>query len=281
MRVGVFYFPTDYGIDIVELARALEERGFGSLYVPEHTHIPTSRRTPFPGGGELPKKYSHTHDPFVGLSFAAAATKKLLVGTGICLIPERDPIVTAKCVASLDQLSGGRFIFGIGGGWNVEEMENHGARYETRFKLMRERILAMKALWTEEEASFHGEFVNFDPMWSWPKPKPAQRPHPPILLGGETDYTLRRIVDYCDGWIPRPVGDFTAKSAVERLRRMAETKGRDPKSLMISVFRASPDEAVLAEYRRAGIAEALLEIPDLSRDEILQLLDRYAPLAVA
>ena len=279
MRVGVFYFPTDYGISIAELARALEERGFGSLYVPEHTHIPISRRSPFPGGGELPKKYSHTYDPFVGLAFAAAATRKLMVGTGICLIPERDPIVTAKCVASLDQLSGGRFIFGIGGGWNVEEMENHGARYETRFKLMRERILAMKALWSEEEASFHGEFVNFDPVWSWPKP--VQRPHPPILLGGESDYTLRRIVEYCDGWIPRPVGDFTAKGAVERLRRMADTKGRDPKSLMISVFRAPPEEAVLAEYRRAGIDEALLEIPDLSRGEILQLLDRYAPLAAA
>jgi probable F420-dependent oxidoreductase len=277
MRVGVFYFPTDYGINIAELARALEERGFGSLYVPEHTHIPTSRRSPFPGGGELPKKYSHTHDPFVGLSFAAAATKKLLVGTGICLIPERDPIVTAKCVASLDQLSGGRFIFGIGGGWNVEEMENHGARYETRFKLMRERVLAMKALWTEEEASFHGEFVDFDPVWSWPKP--AQRPRPPILLGGESDYTLRRIVEYCDGWIPRPIGDFTAKGAVERLRRMAESKGRDPKSLMISVFRAPADKAALAEYRQAGVEEALLEIPDASRDDILQLLDRYAPLA--
>ena len=279
MRVGVFYFPTDYGIDIAELARALEARGFASLYVPEHTHIPTSRRSPFPGGGELPKKYSHTHDPFVALSFAAAATKKLLVGTGICLISERDPIVTAKCIASLDRLSGGRFIFGIGGGWNVEEMENHGARYETRFKMMRERILAMKALWTQEEASFHGEFVNFDPVWSYPKP--AQRPHPSILLGGESDYTLRRIVEYCDGWIPRPVGDFTAKGAIERLRRMAESKGRDPKSLMISVFRAPADQATLAEYGQAGIDEALLEIPDLSRDEILQLLDRYARLAAA
>jgi probable F420-dependent oxidoreductase len=279
MRVGVFYFPTDYGIDIAELARALEERGLASLYVPEHTHIPASRRTPFPGGGELPKKYSHTHDPFVALSFAVAATKKLLVGTGICLIPERDPIVTAKCVASLDRLSGGRFVFGIGGGWNVEEMENHGARYETRFKMMRERILAMKALWTQEEASFHGEFVDFGPSWSWPKP--AQRPHPPILLGGETDYSLRRIVEYCDGWIPRPVGDFTAKGAVERLRRMAETKGRDPKSLMISVFRAPADKAALAEYRTAGIDEALLEIPDSSREEILQLLDRYVSLAAA
>src|SRR5215471_3094390 len=197
----------------------------------------------------------------------------------ICLIPERDPIVTAKCVASLDQLSGGRFIFGIGGGWNVEEMENHGARYETRFRMMRERILAMKALWTREEASFHGRFVNFDPVWSWPKPK--QRPHPPILLGGESDYTLRRIVDYCNGWIPRPVGDFTARGAVDRLRRMAERKGRDPKSLMVSVFRAPADEAALAEYRTAGIDEALLEIPDRSRDEILQTLDRHASLAAA
>jgi probable F420-dependent oxidoreductase len=277
MRVGVFYFPTDYGINIAELARALEERGLGSLYVPEHTHIPTSRRSPFPGGGELPKRYSHTHDPFVCLSFAAAATKKLVLGTGICLIPEHDPIVTAKSVASLDQLSGGRFVFGIGGGWNVEEMENHGTRYDTRFKLMRERILAMKALWTEEEASFHGQFVNFDPVWSWPKP--AQKPHPPILLGGETDYTLRRIVEYCDGWIPRPVAGFSAKGAVERLAHMAEAKGRDPKSLMISVFRAPADKAALAEYREAGIQEVLLEVPDGTRDEILQRLDRYAPLA--
>ena len=279
MRVGVFYFSPDYGIDIGELASALEERGFASLDIPEHTHIPTSRRSPFQGGGELPKMYSHTHDPFVGLSFAAAATKKLLLGSGICLIPERDPIVTAKCVASLDQLSGGRFIFGIGGGWNVEEMENHGARYNTRFKLMRERILAMKALWTQEEASFHGELVNFDPVWSYPKP--AQKPHPPILLGGESDYTLRRIVEYCHGWIPRPVGDFTPRGAVDRLRRMAETKGRDPKSLSISVFRAPAEKATLAEYRAAGIDEALLEVPDLSRDEILQLLDRYAPLLAA
>jgi probable F420-dependent oxidoreductase len=279
MRVGVFYFNPDYGIDIGELAGALEERGFASLYVPEHTHIPTSRRTPFPGGGELPKRYSHIRDPFVALSFAAAATKKLLLGTGICLIPEHDPIVTAKCVASLDQLSGGRFIFGIGGGWNVEEMENHGARYDARFKLMRERILAMKALWAEEEASFHGEFVNFDPVWSWPKP--AQDPHPPILLGGETDYTLRRIVEYCDGWIPRPVGGFTPKGAIDRLHRMAETKGRDPASLSISVFRAPAERAALAEYHEAGIDEALLEVPDASRDEILRLLDRYAPLATA
>src|SRR6202049_3080554 len=169
MRVGLFYFPTDYGIDIRELACAAEERGFDSLLLPEHTHIPKSRRTPYPGGGELPKAYSHTHDPFVALSFAAAVTKRILLGTGICLIPQRDPIVTAKCVASLDQLSGGRFIFGIGGGWNVDEMENHGARYSTRFKLMRERILAMKALWTHDTAEFHGRIRHLRPRLALPQ----------------------------------------------------------------------------------------------------------------
>ncbi len=276
MQIGVFYFPVDYGINISELAAALEERGFESLFVPEHTHIPVSRKSPFPGGGELPRRYSHTHDPFVALSFAAAATKKLLLGTGICLIPERDPIVTAKCVASLDQLSGGRVVFGIGGGWNVEEMENHGARYNTRFRLMGERILAMKALWTEEEAEYHGEMVDFDPVWSYPKP--AQRPHPPILLGGETDYTLRRVVDYCDGWFPRPGRGFEIKAQLERLHRMAEQAGRDPRTLSTSVFRAPADKAALNEYEAAGIDRAVLEIPDQSRDEILRILDDYVPL---
>src|ERR1700736_2879562 len=276
MRIGAFYFPTDYGITLAELGRALEDRGFDSLFVPEHTHIPVSRKSPFPGGGELPKRYAHTHDPFVGLAFAAAATKKLLLGTGICLIPERDPIVTAKCVASLDQLSGGRFIFGIGGGWNVEEMENHGARYDTRFKLMRERVLAMKALWTQDEAEYHGEMVDFDKFWSYPKP--AQKPTPPIILGGETDYTLRRVVEYCDGWFPRPGRGYEIKEQLARLRRMAEEKGRDPKTLSTSVFRAPPDKAVLKEYEEAGIDRAVLEIPDESSDEILRLLDRYVPI---
>ncbi len=276
MEIGVFYFPVDYGINIAELAAALEQRGFELLFVPEHTHIPLSRRSPFPGGGELPKRYAHTHDPFVALSFAAAATKKLLLGTGICLIPERDPIVTAKCVASLDQLSGGRVVFGIGGGWNVEEMENHGARYNTRFKLMRERILAMKALWTEEAAEYHGDMVDFDPVWSYPKP--AQRPHPPIILGGETDYTLRRVVDYCDGWFPRPGRGFEIKEQLERLHRMADKAGRDPRTLLTSVFRAPADKTALEEYREAGIDRAVLEVPDQSRDEILRILDNYVPL---
>jgi probable F420-dependent oxidoreductase len=277
MRIGVCYFPTDYGIDIRELARAAEDRGFESLLLPEHTHIPKSRRTPFPGGGDLPKCYSHTHDPFVALSFAAAATSKILLGTGICLIPQREPIVTAKCVASLDRLSNGRFVFGIGGGWNVDEMENHGARYETRFKLMRERILAMKALWTQDEAAFHGEMVNFDPVWSYPKP--VQRPHPPILLGGSSDYTVKRVVEFCDGWLPIARGGFNARQAVARLRQAASAAGRDYSTLSLGVFAAPPDKAVLDEYRDAGIHRAVLAIPDLTRDEILGVLDKYARLA--
>jgi probable F420-dependent oxidoreductase len=276
MHVGAYYFPTDYGIDISELARALEERGFESLFVCEHTHIPVSRRTPFPGGGELPKRYKHTHDPFVALSFAAAASKRLKLGTGIMLVPQRDPIVTAKSVSSLDQLSGGRFILAMGGGWNVDEMENHGARYETRFKLLRERALAMKELWTREEAQFHGEFVNFDAVWMYPKPK--QRPHPPMLLGGESDHTLRRVVEFCDGWFPRARGGWEPKSAVARLQTAAAAAGRDFSTLSITTFAAPADREKLKPYREAGIDRVLLEVPDLGRDEILRVLDRNAAL---
>jgi probable F420-dependent oxidoreductase len=277
MFVGAFHFPTDYGIDVRELAGALEARGFESLFVCEHTHIPASRRTPFPSGGELPKRYSHTHDPFVALSFAAAATRTLKLGTGVALIPQRDPIITAKTVASLDQLSGGRVLLGVGGGWNVEEMENHGARYATRFKLLRERVLAMQALWTQEEAQFHGEMVSFDPVWLHPKPR--QRPHPPVLLGGETDHTLKRVIEFCDGWFPRARGDWDPRTAVTRLRTAAEQAGRDPATLSITVFNAPADAAALERHRDAGIDRVLLEVPDKGRDDVLRLLDRNAPLA--
>jgi probable F420-dependent oxidoreductase len=275
MQIGAFYFPTDYGMDISELAQALEARGFDSLFVCEHTHIPV-KHTPFPSGGELPKRYKHTHDPFVALSFAAAATRTLKLGTGIALVPQRDPIVTAKSVASLDQLSGGRFIFAMGGGWNVEEMENHGARYDTRFKLLRERVLAMKELWTKEEAEFHGEFVNMERSWQYPKPK--QKPHPPLLLGGETDYTVKRVVEFCDGWFPRPRSGWEPKSAVQRLHDAAKAAGRDVKTLSITVFAAPPDRDKLGSYRDAGIDRVLLEVPDKSRDEILRVLDKNAGL---
>ncbi len=279
MKIGVFYFPTDYGMEPGELGAALEARGFESLFVCEHTHIPASRLSPFPGGGPLPKRYSHTHDPFVALAFAAAATRRLLLGTGVCLVPQRDPIITAKSVASLDRLSGGRFIFGIGGGWNVEEMASHGAQYKTRFKLLRERVLAMKALWTQEKASFQGEFVQLEPSWCYPKP--LQTPHPPVLLGGETEHTLKRVVEFCDGWFPRAGAGFDPAAAVARLGKAAESAGRDPASLTTTVFRAPAEASVLAEYRAAGITRALLEIPDLDRDGILRRLDALAPLAQA
>jgi probable F420-dependent oxidoreductase len=227
-------------------------------------------------GAPLPKEYRHTYDPFVALSFAAAATKRLRLGTGICLVAQRDPIVTAKCVASLDRLSGGRFVFGIGGGWNVDEMENHGARYETRFKLLRERVLAMKALWTEEEAAFHGEMVDFDPVWS--DPKPVQKPHPPVILGGETQHTLRRVVEFGDGWFPRAGPDFEPAEGMSRLRQAAAEEGRDMASLSVTVFRAPADKAALEGFAKAGVARVLLGLPSAGRDEVLRLLDSYTPL---
>lgn len=276
MDIGVFIFDTDYSIRADELARELEDRGFESLFVPEHTHIPTSRKSPFPGGGQLPKQYSHTLDPFVTLSWAAAVTSRLRIGTGICLVPQRDPIVTAKSIASLDMMSNGRFVFGMGGGWNVEEMEDHGATYRTRFAMLREHVLAMKALWAEEEASFSGEHVSFEPTWSWPKP--AQQPHPPLLLGGESDYTLRRVVEYCDGWFPRGRGGFDPAVSMDRLRRTADAAGRDMASLTVSVFGAPADAQTLENYAQAGIDRAILPLPSEGRDQVLTLLDRYGPL---
>lgn len=276
MKFGVFHFPTSYGIEITELATALEERGFESLFVCEHTHIPASRKSPFPGGGDLPNRYVHAFDPFVALSFAAAVTKKLTLGTGICLVPQHEPIVTAKTIATLDHISGGRVEFGIGGGWNVEEMNNHGVEYKTRFKQMREHTEAMKAMWTQEEASYSGEFVNFEKIWSYPKP--ARRPHPPILLGGETDYTLRRIVEYCDGWIPRGNMNFDPKVSMARLAAMAEKHGRDPKEISTTVFRGPTDKAVLDTFQEAGIDRVLYDASDASRDEVLKSLDDVVAL---
>ncbi len=276
MELGVFIFDTDYSISIEELARALEDRGFASLFVPEHTHIPVSRKSPWPGGGDLPKEYAHTLDPFISLSFAAAATTSLKLGTGICLIPQRDPIVTAKVVASLDMMSNGRVTLGIGGGWNVEEMEDHGATYKTRFKQMRESVLAMKALWTEEEAEFNGEMIKFEKSWSWPKP--LQKPHPPIILGGETKYTLQRVAEFCDGWLPRVTPGFDPAENMARLRQAAEEAGRDPKELSVTVFRAPTDPQQLESFAQAGINGGLLQLPSGNRETILPLLDEYASL---
>ena len=277
MEIGAIIFATEYTIPIDELARELEQRGFGSLVLPEHTHIPTSRISPWPGGAELPREYSNTYDPFVALSFAAAATKTLKLATGICLVAQRDPIVTAKSVASLDVLSGGRVIFGIGGGWNVEEMNHHGVEYKTRFKQLREHVLAMKSLWMEDEASFAGDFVNFGPTWSWPKP--TQKPHPPVIIGGETDYTINRVIEFGDGWLPRASPNFDPTEGMKRLRQAADKAGRDMSSLSVTVFRAPPDAQVLESYAQAGIARSLLMLPTADRDTVLRLLDEYTPLA--
>jgi probable F420-dependent oxidoreductase len=277
MHYGVTMFPTDYAIPIDELARACEQRGYESLFVPEHTHIPASRRTPFPAGGELPREYSHTYDPFVALAVAAATTKTLKVGTGICLLIERDAIVTAKNVASLDALSAGRFLFGIGGGWNVEEMENHGTQYKTRFRKLREQVLAMKQIWTKDAAQFHGEFVSFDPIWSWPKP--LTKPHPPVLLGGESSYTLQRVVDWCEGWFPRGrAGAAPILAGLAELRTRAAKAGRDMKTISTTVFAVKPDPATIAALAEAGVTRVLFRLPSEGRDRVLPLLDQYAPL---
>lgn len=276
MHIGATIFATDFSMHMDELAIELENRGFESLFVPEHTHIPTNRESPWPGGAELPKEYWHTYDPFVSLSFAAAQTKKLKIGTGICLLPERDTIVTAKLVASLDRMSGGRFIFGIGGGWNKEEMAHHGTAYRTRFARMGEQINAMKALWTEDEAEYHGEHVDFSPSLAYPKP--VQTPHPPVLLGGETDYTLQRIVDYCDGWLPRARHGFDAAENMARLKTFADAAGRDMSSLSVTVFGAPVDPDTLAGFEEAGINRVLLSLPSAARDKVLPVLDGYAEL---
>ena len=276
MHIGIAIFATEYAIRIDELAREAEARRFESLWVPEHTHIPTSRRSPFAGGRPLPEEYKHTLDPFVALTAAAAATTRLRVGTGICLIIERDTITTAKSVASLDLLSHGRFEFGLGGGWNAEEMEHHGTQFKTRFKRLEEQVRAMKEIWTKDVAEFHGTFVSFDPVWAWPKPE--QKPYPPILLGGESGYTLQRVVDLCDGWYPRGRAPEKVLEGIKDLKARAAKAGRDMKTISVSAFATPPDKAVLDQFASAGVTRSILLLPPEPRDKVLPLLDQYAKL---
>ena len=276
MHYGAGIFATDYAIRPDELARELEQRGFESLWLPEHTHIPASRSTPYPGGGDLPKEYWHTHDPFVALTAAAMVTTKLRVAMGICLIIERDPITTAKEIASIDVLSGGRFIFGIGGGWNVEEMENHGTNFKKRWRVLRERVLAMKEIWTKDEAEFHGEFVNFDKIWSYPKP--TQKPHPPILMGGFGPTTFDRVIEFCDGWMPLGYRFTDAPQKIAELRQRAEAAGRDPKSISITIFGAKPERAALDELESAGVERVIFMLPPDDRETVLPIVDKYTAL---
>ena len=277
MDIGVFSFNTSWCMRPDELARALEERGFESVWFGEHSHIPVDRRTPYPAGGELPKHYWHMMDPFVSLTAAACATTKLKLATGVCLVIERDPIMLAKEIATLDHLSGGRFLFGIGAGWNAEEMENHGTDFKTRFKLMRQRVQAMKTIWQEEEPSFHSEFVNFDPIWSYPKP--ARKPHPPVILGSATEQSRQRVVDYCDGWAPLDllVGDIP--TAIADIHRRAELAKRDPASIELSMWSwETPDQKKLDQFRDWGITSTVLFAPVAGRDEVLRFLDDKAAL---
>jgi probable F420-dependent oxidoreductase len=278
VHIGIFAPTTDYAVPTHLLAKACEERGFESFWVPEHTHIPVSRRSPFPGGGELAKEYSHLNDPFVMLGAAAAVTERIKLGTGICLVVEHDPIVLAKQVASLDRLSQGRFQFGIGGGWNLEEMADHGTDPKTRWALLRERVEAMKQIWTQDEAEYHGKFVNFDKMWSWPKPQ--QKPHPPLLLGSGTARGRERVVESYDGWIPIGMSAEKLGEGIADLHRLARERGRDPHSIEVSYFWPRPEAERLSRMRDLGLARSVLAVPaseDLS--QLLSRLDRYAELA--
>jgi probable F420-dependent oxidoreductase len=280
MKFGIATFPTDYSFHPAELARAAEERGFESLWVAEHSHIPVSRATPWPGGADLPKMYYDVCDPFVSLAMAAAATTRLKVATGVCLVVQRDPIQTAKQVASLDMLSGGRFLFGVGGGWNREEMQNHGTDPSHRFRLLRERIEAMKAIWTASKAEYHGELVDFEPIYAWPKP--VQKPHPPIHVGGEAPGGIRRAVRYGDGWVPLAGrGDADPVQSLPALREAAEKAGRDPGSIEVSIYGAPPRKDAVARYAEAGMSRAIFLVPPQERDETLARLDAQAEIARA
>jgi len=279
MEIGASIFFTEHSISPTELAAALEERGFDSLWVAEHSHIPVTRRFSPPGnGGELGRQYYDVMDPFVTLSAAAAVTKRLKLATGVCLVIQRDTIQTAKLVASLDHVSGGRFIFGIGGGWNAEEMEDHGAVYATRFKKMREQIEAMKEIWTKDKPEYHGEIVDFPPMMTWPKP--VQKPHPPIIVGGAFQYAARRAIRYGNGLIPQAADARSGEphEYLPRFRRMAEEVGRDPRSLSVTLGGAPEDPDQLKRYRDIGIARMNVRLPAAKAGEILPLLDRWSKL---
>ena len=274
---GIMMFPTDYSIDPATLAQEVESRGFDSLWFPEHSHIPVSRTSPYPGGGDLPRMYVHTYDPFVGLMAAAAATTTLKVGTGICLVIQRDTIHTAKEVASLDRLSGGRFLFGVGAGWNREEMADHGTNPKTRMRLLAEQIKAMKTLWTQEEAEFHGEFVDFDRSWAWPKP--LTEPHPPVLVGGMGPGVEDRILDFGDEWMPQRVGPDNIDEFAERAEKLQQRaadagRGRIPMSL----FGAETSSEALDGYRRVGMDRLIYGVSSSDRDTVLKELDELAPL---
>jgi probable F420-dependent oxidoreductase len=281
---GALIFPTDYSIAPAPLAKAMEQRGFESLFVTEHTHIPAARRSPWPGGRELPKEYWHTYDPYVALAAAAAVTQNLKLGTGITLVTEHDPIAMAKQVASLDFMSGGRVLLGIGAGWNGEEMANHGVRFEDRWKVTRERVLAMRRIWTDEAAEFHGEFVDFEPLWSWPKP--AQPGGPKVLLGASSRFAFDRVAEYCDGWFPihqdasraKASGAVDYAAGIAEIRANWQARGRTGEP-DFTIFGVPGDPNRVDELIAMGFNRIVFGLPSADADKVLPLLDRYAGLA--
>jgi len=275
MKIGAVMFFTADSMSPAALGRELEDRGFESLWVSEHTHVPLTRLTPYVGGGPLPRPYYEIFDPFLALNTAAAVTTKLKIGTGIALVVQRDPIVTAKMVSSIDQLSGGRFLFGVGNGWNRDEIENHGTAFATRNKLARERIEAMQTIWTQDEPSYHGEFVTFEPMNQWPKP--VQRPYPPIIVGGAFPYAAQRAIRYGNGWIPRAdrLEHDGVGAVINKFRAMATEAGRDPASLPVSIFRVPDDLEKLRFCQEIGVDRVVFSLPAQRADKILPILDRW------
>ncbi len=278
MHVGLTMFPADYAILPHDLAKEAEARGFESLWFPEHTHIPASRKSPYPAGGDLPEEYWHTFDPFGALAAAAAVTKTIKLATGICLLIERDTIVTAKEVATVDRLSGGRFLFGIGGGWNVEEMENHGTVYKTRFKKMKEQVLALREIWTQEAAQYHGEFVRFEPIWC--HPKPVQKPGPPVIVGGMSPQAIDRALDYGDGWLPIDggMGPDALRPMIEEFEKRRAATGRSRESVSINIYGVSDQADVLAKYRDLGVDRVTLRMRPEAHEVVLPKLDKLAAL---
>ena len=274
MKIGLSNFPTDYSISATALGRAAEERGFESLWVVEHTHIPASRRTPYALGGDLPSIYWEAYEPFTFLAQVAAVTERMNIGTAICLVPEHHPIALAKRVASLDSLSGGRFLFGVGAGWNAEELENHGVAFADRWKVLREHVLAMKQCWTEKDAEYHGDFVDFDAVWV--EPKPVSKPHPPVLIGASSKWAVERIVDYAEGWLPIVTPDFDERLA--QLNALCEERGRNRDEIDVSVFAPVQDKATLEELQGKGINRVILSLPTVAEDEALTTLDGYAEI---
>jgi probable F420-dependent oxidoreductase len=266
MKTGALFFPTHDSIDPGSVARLVEQRAMESLFFAEHTHIPASRVTPNPSGKDLPRKYWHTYDLFVAMTAAAAATSRLRIGSGICLVIERDPIITAKEVASIDSLSGGRVEFGVGAGWNREEMANHGTDPRVRMAVLAERIGAMKAIWRDDEASFDGKYVSFERIWSWPKP--AQRPHPPILVGGYGPTVLDRVLAFGDAWFP----NYGPPDLLERIR---ELQARADRPIEVQVNSVPADARVIAELESAGVARVVHLLPSAGRGRLEQQLDRF------